>query len=103
MPLPHDFDKVLTERTDEQLYDMLAHEGDYEPEALAAARAEIERRNLTPFQVAQLETNSHAVRAQEQESAQRRLGWVGRTAIILSAAIGVSVVALVAWLRRRGA
>jgi len=28
MPLPHDFEKTLTEKTDEQLYDMLAHDAD---------------------------------------------------------------------------
>jgi hypothetical protein len=51
MPLPRDFEKMLAEKTNEQLYEMVACETDYTPEALAAAHAEIERRNLEPAQV----------------------------------------------------
>jgi hypothetical protein len=75
MPLPHDFTKRLTEATDEQLYDMLAHDADYLPEALAAARMEIQRRNIGPTLHPQLEARSEAISAQEVQAAQRPLSW----------------------------
>ena len=41
MALPIDFQQRLTSKTDEQLFDMLAHDVDYLPEAIAAVRVEI--------------------------------------------------------------
>jgi hypothetical protein len=98
MPLPRDFEKTLAERTDEQLCDMLAHAGDYQPEAVAAARAEMQRRNLTPTQVTELDAHSQAIRAHEQDSAQRPLGWVGRITIFILAfsLVSIAITAFVA-------
>src|SRR5438045_1566916 len=46
--LPKVFWEQLPERTEEELCAMLAEAGDYLPEALAAARQELQRRNLPP-------------------------------------------------------
>ena len=83
MPLPHDFEKTLTEKTDEQLYDMLAHADDYLPDALAAARSEIQRRNLDPNRVTQLEARAEAVHAQELHAADEPLQWPVRLVMSL--------------------
>src|SRR4051794_27598290 len=48
MTLPKDFWEQLHKKTDADLYDMPAHENDYLPEALAGARGELRKRNLTP-------------------------------------------------------
>lgn len=83
MLLPHGFEKTLTEKTDEQLYDMLAHEVDYMPEALEAARMEIQRRNLGPTLVAQLESGTQSNLAQELQAAQRPLSWFVKLMLVL--------------------
>ena len=59
-----DLQKVLTEKTDQQLYDMLAQADDYRPEALEAARQELRNRNLDPNQHAHPE-NTAAPQPQE--------------------------------------
>ena len=46
MPLPKQFLEELPDKTDQQLYYMLANSDDYMPEALEAARAELRRRSL---------------------------------------------------------
>jgi hypothetical protein len=78
MSLPSDFLQRLTEKTDEQLFDMLAHHADYRPEAVAAARTEIERRNLDPTLLAELRSRSEATRTQELQAAQQPLSWPPR-------------------------
>lgn len=75
MSLPQSFDKSLSERTDEELYDMLAHGEDYVSEALAAAQVEIERRNLTPSRVKELELHEEVIEAQAARQAQEPLSW----------------------------
>jgi len=75
MSVPYDFEKTLTEKTDEELSDMLAHEADYLPEALVAVRLESQRRNLSPAQIAQLDMQSQAILAQEGQAARQPLSW----------------------------
>jgi DNA-directed RNA polymerase subunit RPC12/RpoP len=53
MSLPQEFWKELLARTDEQLYDALAHPEDYAPEALAAVGEELRKRNLSPGRISQ--------------------------------------------------
>jgi len=55
MNLPPGFAERLAEKTAEQLCEMLVKAGVYLPEAIAAARTELQRRGLTPRQVAELE------------------------------------------------
>lgn len=52
MKLPPDFAKTLSEKSAEELCGMLANAEDYLLEAIGAARAELERRNLPDSNVA---------------------------------------------------
>jgi hypothetical protein len=51
MKLPPDFRVTSAETPDTDLYDMLARSDDYRPEALAAAREELEHRSLPPERI----------------------------------------------------
>jgi hypothetical protein len=75
MTLPKDFWEQLPLKTDAELYDILAHQDDYLPEALAAARDELGKRNLTPDRVTQLEAEVQSQKAAADTKAQERLGW----------------------------
>lgn len=68
MPLPREFFMQLPEMPDSQLSQMLTHAEDYFPEALQAARNELQRRNVPPERVAELEAIGEARRvAKESE------------------------------------
>ena len=60
MALSPDFQKALTSKSDEELFDMLAHSAEYLPEGLAAIRAEAQRRNLSAERVTDLDTSAQA-------------------------------------------
>jgi phosphotransferase system glucose/maltose/N-acetylglucosamine-specific IIC component len=75
MSLPNDFGEQLPLKTDAELYDMLAHQDDYLPEALAAAKDELSKRNLAPERVAQIEATVQSQKAAAETKAQERLGW----------------------------
>lgn len=81
MALPKDFAEQLASRSDADLYDMLAHEQDYLPEALAAAKSELGKRNLAPERVAELEAVVHSQSAAEGAKANERLSWPMRILI----------------------
>jgi len=81
MSLPKNFPEQLAEKIDGDLYDMLAHPDDYLPEALAAAREELRKRNLPAERVAQLEAVAQTHKAAEDTKAGERLGWPMRILI----------------------
>jgi hypothetical protein len=83
MTLPRDFWEQLPEKTDAELYDIIAHPEDYLPEALAAARDELSKRNLSPERTAELEGSVRAQEAKENARAQEPLGWPMRIFIFL--------------------
>ncbi len=83
MSLPKDFWEQLPVKADAELYDMLAHQEDYLPEALAAARDELSQRNLAPERVAQLEAGVRTQKAAAESKAQERLGWPLRIFIFI--------------------
>jgi len=60
MKLPEEFWEQLPLRTDVELYDMLVHPEDYLPEALAAAKDELNKRDLAPERVAEIEAGVKA-------------------------------------------
>ena len=83
MALPADFQERLAEKTEEELYAMLAHRDDYLPEAFDAARAELARRNLSPERVEQLQAVAEAQKSQENKVAEEGLSkWVIATIFI---------------------
>ena len=83
MPLPKDFWEQLPLKTDAELYDMLAHQDDYLPEAVAAAKDELSKRNLAPEKVAQLEATVKSENAAAETRAQERLSWPMRILIFI--------------------
>ena len=83
MTLPKDFWEQLPLKTDAELYDMVAHQEDYLPEALAAAKDEFSKRNLAPERVTQLEAGVQSLNAVADAKAQERLGWPMRIFIFI--------------------
>jgi len=75
MPLPQDFWQQLPLKTDVELYDMLDHQEDWLPEALAAAREELRKRNLSPDKITQIESAAQSQKAAMSTKANERLGW----------------------------
>lgn len=78
MPLPKDFWDKLPLRRDEELREMLAHPGSYQPEAIAAAQAEWDRRALPPEKVAELEIIDQAKEIIAHNIATEPLSWFWR-------------------------
>ncbi len=85
--LPTGFLEELPTETDAELYDILAHQEDYLPAALAAAKAELRKRNLTPERVAQLETSIRSRLATEDAKARERLSSSMRILIFIFAGL----------------
>jgi hypothetical protein len=83
MPLPKDFWEQLPQKADGDLYEMLAHQDDYLPEALDAAREELRKRDLPPERVSQLKAVVQTHKASEVAKASERLGWPTRILIFL--------------------
>jgi len=83
MTLPPDFQKQLPEKTDADLCEMLAYHDDYLPEAIAAAREELGRRNLPPDRVAQLQAAVEAQKSQEEKKAEIGLPWYVKVLIFV--------------------
>jgi hypothetical protein len=83
MALPTEFWEQLPLETDAELYDMLSHQEDYLPEAIAAARDELSKRNLAPERVAQLEARAQSETAEAEAKAKEPLGWPMRIFIFI--------------------
>ena len=83
MSLPKDFLEQLPLKTEAELYDLLAHQEDYLPEAVAAAKKEFSKRKLQPERMAQLEATVQSQNAAAEIKAQERLGWPLRIVILL--------------------
>ena len=95
MSLPQDFWDQLPSKSDAELYDMLAHEQDYLPEVVAAARQEIGKRNLAPERLAQLDAAVQSQTVAEAAKAEERLGWPMRILIFfLCAGIAGAILAV---------
>ena len=85
MSLPPEFFEKLGQRGDAELYDILAHSGDYLPEALEAIRRELARRNLPPAQGVCLQEEATARKSAEAAVASRSVGWPVRIAVLVGA------------------
>lgn len=95
MPLPKEFLEQLPLKTDAELYDLLAHQDDYLPEAVAAAKDELTKRSLAPEKVAQLEATIKSQDAAAETRAQERLSWSTRILIfIFCAGLGGALLAV---------
>jgi len=65
MKLPEDYQQAIRTMSDEQLDDMLAHEADYLPNAIAAAKAELSLRELAVDKQADAEVRAMPLPAWE--------------------------------------
>ncbi len=83
MTLPREFWEQLPLKADAELYDMLGHQEDYLPEALAAAQDELSNRKLAPKRVAELEAGVKYQAMAADAKAQERLGWPTRIFIFI--------------------
>jgi hypothetical protein len=81
--LPTEFWQQLPRKTDEELYDMLAHAGDYLPEALQALEEELKRRNLPTARTSQLQARVESQKVAERDRADETLGWPMRILVFL--------------------
>lgn len=101
MSSPPDFAKRLAAKSDEGVYEMLANEGDYTPEAIKAARAELQRRELPAGramdQWRQAQDVKQAKRAKEEYKAVEPLGWFGRLLMLTTGPFMIVVVLLRYW------
>ena len=83
MSLPPDFHKQLLEKTDSELYEILAHREDYLPEAFDAAKQEFASRNLPADKVVQLQAALEAQKVQEDKKAEIGLPWYAKALIFV--------------------
>jgi len=93
MTLPNYFWEQLPLKTNAELFDMLAHQADYLPEALTAAREELRQRNLPPESVSQLESKVQAQMEADTARAHERLGWPMRIFLFIFCAVGIGLLA----------
>jgi hypothetical protein len=95
MALSVDFWNQLPLKTNAELFDMLARQADYLPQALAAAREELSKRNLPPEQVSQHETAAQARKAADDAKATEPLGWPMRILLFVFCAVKIGLFAAV--------
>jgi hypothetical protein len=101
MSLPSEFWSQLPLKTDEELYDIVAHQEDYLPEALAAAREEVAKRNLSLERTKQIEAAVQSKKAAAESKANQRLGWPLRILIFVFCA-GLSGAILAVYYESKG-
>src|SRR5689334_2772244 len=101
MTLPNDFRDELPLKSDAELCDMLAHEDDWLPQALTAARQELENRSLGPRRIADLEAAVQSQKTVELAKAEEPLDWPTRIFIFLLCA-GIAGAILAAYYDSKG-
>lgn len=101
MKLPPHFRTTLAECEDAQLYDMLAHQADYLPEALEAAQDELRSRDLSPGKAAKLKSGVQARVAAEKERNERPLNGF-ECALLAFCPIGILAIIFLTYLQSRG-
>lgn len=66
--MPRSFIELMSQKTDEQLLQILARPGDYQSEALEAARNEVDKRNLSSDRI---ESVKKEVVIEQKQSAEK--------------------------------
>ena len=66
-----DFDKMMSTLSDEELYDVLAHENNYIPEAIESAKSEIQSRNASPGEKTEFETITEEIKKEDVEPSKQ--------------------------------
>ena len=96
-----DFEEKMSQLSDEELFDVLAHESDYIEEAIVAAKKELRTRDLSPEVKATLEAVSEDKLFEEEEKSNKPLPWIIRI-LMLIFAIGIPQIILAEVYRNRG-
>lgn len=80
-----DFAKAMTERSDEEIYEIVqfGQEDEFVPEAVLAAKKEFDRRQLSSEQHAELAQSIQEKRQQKRKLAEKRLSWPARIAFFV--------------------
>jgi len=99
--LPKNFWEQLPLRSDEELYEVLANQADYLPEAVAAAEGELAKRNLPQDRVAQLKAAAQSQKMAVEAKATEPLSWPMRILIGLFC-MGLSGIVLAIYFETRG-
>jgi len=81
---PTEFWRHLPQRSDGELFEMLAHQDAYLPESLAAVREELRKRNLPAERATQLEAATQSLINEEHAKSGARLGWPMRIVIFFT-------------------
>lgn len=77
------FEERMSKLSDEELYDVLAHESDYIPEAIEAAKKALQNRNLSAEKLTELESNLQEQELEKEEEADIPLSWPLRIFLFL--------------------
>ncbi len=101
MKTDREFLTTLTERDDAQLYEALAHESDYLPDAIQAVRAELRARKLSADRAAELQSAAEVKAAAERERQERSLKWFER-ALLLLFPLGLPAIMFLAYCQYKG-
>ncbi len=101
MALPQQFWDQLPEKSDKDLYDILSHGQDYLPEALAAVKEELQKRNLPAETVVQIQAAVESQKLADEKRAQEPLGW-GMRIIIFAMAVSLFVVVVAFYYESKG-
>lgn len=90
-PLPSQFWEELPQKSDIELYEMLAQKDDYLPEAVAAAGDELRRRNLDIPKAAQIQSIVESQILNREKKAHERLSWPTRLLIAVGVAMALGI------------
>jgi len=69
------FDEMWRQKTDEQLFDAIAHKNNYVPKSIESLRSEIARRNLDSQRITELESKARDSVENEETIAKIPLQW----------------------------
>jgi len=101
MSEPSQYDEIWAAKTDEELFQALAHAGDYAPAAIEAVQREIARRHLDVQQISELESAAAKTKAEETAKAELPLRWPMRILMFLLS-FGIAQIILMEYYGSRG-
>ncbi len=101
MNRPREYTDVMASKSDDELYDVLSHENDFNPEALEAVRQELAKRKLEPSRISELQLNADERIKNAAAISQMPLQWSLRILMFLFP-FGIAQALLAESYRNRG-
>lgn len=92
----------MSQKTDEELYDILSHRKDYTPETIEVVEQELSKRNLKPPRISQLKAITKAKKRKEEMIARKPLQWPLRIILFLFP-LGIPQFIAAEYFRNKGA